>query len=162
MPKIIEKVFSENEMKSYLFVFYAMLVANIIYIIILQILNTSSKDFSGSANSLAQFLFFGFIILAIIDAGIAFRVYIPRGTNSDHPAYAFSNFSISAVLFETSGMFGFVLGLIQIYANHIHINWMQLVGFFLFSIITVFWIIQSHIIPIMSKFVGLKFKYSAN
>jgi len=161
MNETEKKVFSEKDMNTILLIFYILLFANIMYIIMLLLLEMTAGDFTGSSSNLTDMLFYLFILLAIVDVGLAFRVFIPRALASENPNDAFSLFLIPLILCETSGIYGLVIGLMQLFNDLIHVNWVEVITFFLLSIASIYWMIENQIKPHFRKFIGLEFEYTA-
>ena len=125
----------------------------------LLLLEMTAGDFSGSSSNLTDMLFYLFILLALLDIGLAYRVFLPRALASENPNEAFSLFLIPSILCETSGIYGLVIGLMQLFSDLIHVNWVEVMGFFLLSFASMYWMIENQIKPHFRKFIGLEFDY---
>lgn len=159
MSETEKRVFSEKEMNSVLIILYVLIFANIVYIFLLFMLDMTATNLTGSKSNLTESLFLAFILLAIIDIGLAFRVFIPRALTSENPYTAFPLFLIPIILCETSGIFGLVLGILQLNHDFIHVNWVEVLGFFLLSIASMYWMVENQIKPHLRKCIGIEFEY---
>ena len=149
-------------MRPLLLIFYVLSIATLIYGLLLYLLETFATAESTSEQIIPDFLplvFAGISLLLII---FLFQKMVPLIETKEKVSEVFPIMLMTSVIAETIGLFGLLLGLLNLFVNHTTVNWIVDGGFLAISFVLQFFLIQKKYTPKLTSLLGTHYSPSSS
>ena len=153
-----EKVVTLQQIANTKLIFYVLMLAVVIYGLLIYILESAvgpSPDTSGGSG--IELLPPVLAIVAIIEVVGIFKFFLPRVMNAEKYNDCFSFMLITSMMCESIGLYGALIGLLNLFIQGQMVQWTIVMGFLGLSLLIQFYLINNKYSPKLQSLLGTSY-----